>query len=315
MKFTSKLLGAVAVLAVAAVPALADYPDRPITLLLGFSAGGGSDVGARTYQPYLEKCLGGTIVIVNKPGAGGELGFAELAASDPDGYKIGYLNMPNMASGAITKQASWSIDSFAYVGNVIASRITLSVPKTSPVQNVDDLVKLAKESGPLMVSVSGIGGDDHLAVLRFGQLIGAEFNIIPFGDGASARAALLGGQVQVGSMSNSEAAGFQDDFRTLGVMDEERTDFLPEIPTFKEQGYDIVAGSTQVIGAPANTPKEIVQKWSDCLGKVVSDPAFLEDAKKRALPLGYMTSEETEAFVRAENEKLKELWASNPWIK
>ena len=315
MKLYHTIVGATALVMAAAVPALAEYPDRPVTLLIPFSPGGGSDVGARTFQPYLEKCLGGSIVILNKPGAGGELGFAELAASDPDGYKIGYLNMPNMASGAITKEATWSIDSFAYVGNMIGSRITLSVPKNSPIQTLDDLVALGKSSGPLSLSVSGIGGDDHLSSLQFAKLVGIEFTVIPFGDGASSRAALLGGNVQVGSMSNSEAANFQEEFRTLGVMDNERTPFLPDIATFKEQGYDIVGGSTQVIGAPAGTPKEIVQKWSDCLGKVAADPAFLEEAKKRALPLSYMTGEQAEAFVRKENEALKALWASDPWIK
>jgi tripartite-type tricarboxylate transporter receptor subunit TctC len=125
----------------------------------------------------------------------------------------------------------------------------------------------------------------------------------------------MGGQVAVGSMSNSEVANFQDELHTLGVMDEKRSPFLPDVPTFKEQGYDIVGGSTQIIGAPKGTPKAIVQKWSDCLGKVTSDPAFLADAKKRALPLAYMTADQAAAFVKQENENLKELWATNPWIK
>jgi tripartite-type tricarboxylate transporter receptor subunit TctC len=314
VKIASTFLGA-AVLALTATPALAEYPERPVTLLIPFSPGGGSDVGARTFEPYLEGCLGQDVVIVNKPGAGGELGFAELAQAAPDGYTIGYLNMPNMATGAITKDAPWSIDSFGYVGNVIGSRVTLSVPNASEIQNLDDLVAYGKENGPLDLSVSGIGGDDHLMALRFSKLAGFEFNVIPFGDGASSRTALMGGHVQVGSMSNSEAALYQDQFRTLGVMDGERTSFLPDIPTFQEQGYDIVGGSTQVIGAPAATPDEVIQKWSDCLGQVVSDPAFLEDAKKRALPLAYMTAEETEQFVREENEQLKALWESDPWIK
>ena len=116
-------------------------------------------------------------------------------------------------------------------------------------------------------------------------------------------------------MSNSEAALYQDEFRTLGVMESERSSFLPDVPTFQEQGYEIIGGSTQVIGAPAGTPDEIIQKWSDCLGQVVNDPKFLEDAKKRALPLAYLTAEETERFVREENEQLKALWQSDPWIK
>ena len=309
------IVAATAILLATAAAALAAYPERPVTLLIPFSPGGGSDIGARTYQPFLEACLGGTVVILNKPGAGGELGFAELAKAAPDGYTIGYLNMPNMATAPIVKDAPWTIDSFAYIGNVIGSKVTLSVPKSSDIQNLGDLVARGKESGPLTLSVSGIGGDDHLMALRFAELAGIEFRVIPFGDGASSRAALMGGQVQVGSMSNSEAALYQDQFRTLGVMDEERTSFLPDVPTFREQSYDVVGGSTQVIGAPAGTPAEIISKWSDCLGQVVKDPAFLEEAKKRALPLAYMTAEEAEAFVRQETEALRALWESDPWIK
>src|SRR3712207_4881313 len=127
MNISRTLVGATAILLAAVAPAFAAYPERPVTLLIPFSPGGGSDTGARTYQPFLERCLGGEVVIVNKPGAGGELGFAELAKATPDGYLIGYLNMPNMATAPIVKDAPWSIDSFAYIGNVIGSRVTLSV--------------------------------------------------------------------------------------------------------------------------------------------------------------------------------------------
>eukprot|EP01036_Dinobryon_divergens_P049913 gene49913-66857_t len=130
-------------LALTAIPsAWAAWPDdRAIEVVVGFAPGGGTDLLARKLTPFLQKRLGDKVqfVVVNKPGAGGELGFAELASSEPDGYKIGYLNMPNMAAGPIVKKAPWTIDSFDYVGNMIGSRITLSVPKSSEVKTLADL--------------------------------------------------------------------------------------------------------------------------------------------------------------------------------
>ena len=103
---TRSLMFGVAVgLAIGAAPAFAAYPDHPVTFIVPYGPGGTSDVGARTWQPFVEKCLGTPLVIVNKPGAGGELGFAELAGAAPDGYTLGALNVPNMPLGTLTRRA------------------------------------------------------------------------------------------------------------------------------------------------------------------------------------------------------------------
>src|SRR5262245_26435791 len=121
---------AAASVSMAAGSALADYPERPVTYIVPYGAGGGNDTGTRTWAPYLEKCLGQPVVVVNKPGAGGALGFAELANPAPDGYTLGSVATPNMPLGAITKNPpAYTIDSFTYISNVYGSNSTLSAKK------------------------------------------------------------------------------------------------------------------------------------------------------------------------------------------
>jgi len=299
-----------------ASPALAQYPDHPINVLVPFGAGGSSDVAMRTVVPFVEKCLGGaSMVVVNMPGAGGDLGFAALKEAAPDGYTIGYLNMPNIATSPLTKEAAWTIDSFDYLATVTGTNITFNVAPDSPVNTLADLIKEAKEKGPINLGISGIGGEDHLMALRFAKQNGIEFKYIPFGDGASTRLALLGGHISVASMSNSEVSNSQGELKTIGVMAAERTPFLPDVPTFREQGFDLIGGSTKIIGAPKGVPAEIAARLSGCLMGLENDPAFLEEAKTRNIPLDFMDAAESDAFVRAQGADLADLWASDPWIQ
>ncbi len=105
--------------------------------------GGGTDVAARTYAPYIESCLGTTVVIVNRPGAGGQIGFAELATSPPDGYMISTLNVPNVQVGAITGTA-YTMDQFEFLGNIVGTNVTLTVGIDSPIETLDDLIEEAR---------------------------------------------------------------------------------------------------------------------------------------------------------------------------
>ena len=192
----------------------------------------------RTYQPYVEKCLGKPVVIVNKPGAGGEIGFAELAVAKPDGYTIGFLNFPNSITAPITKPDAirFNIHSFDYIATLVTSNVTLNTPKNSPFKSLQEFVDYAKANpGVITMAISGIGGDDHLSQLSFMNQIGAKVVMVPFQGGAPARTATIAGHVAAGSFSLSEAARFQDQLNTLGVMAPERKSFASHVPTFKEQ--------------------------------------------------------------------------------
>jgi tripartite-type tricarboxylate transporter receptor subunit TctC len=295
--------------------AMAAYPDRPITFIVPFSAGGNADLGVRTAEPYLEACLGGAdIVVVNKPGAGGAVGFSEIAAAPADGYTLGVLNTPNYYSYPIVKESPWKVDSFELLGSLVGSVSTINVRPDSPLKSLEDLIRFAKSSDkPVNVGVPGIGGGDHLAMLRFADATGVKFTYIPFTDGPSVRNALLGGHVDIAIMSEVNAASFKGEIMPLATARAERGDLLPDTPTFREGGVDLVSSSQHIFAAPAGIPEEVRSKLVGCLDQTVKDPAFLADAKKRSLLLLPMTIEHLKEYVAGEDAFYRKLWQTNPW--
>lgn len=317
MNVLLKLAGAAA-LVLAASAAHAEYPDRPIVVINPNSAGGGTDVGIRTWQPYVQACLGNGAALVPTamPGAASAVGISALKQAKPDGYTIGMANMPNLVTNKLSKPEQPAIDDFVWIGNIIGVSSTFNVQADSKFKTLQEAIDYIKgSSGPINVAMGGVGADDHLVGLQLQKLLGVKLNFIPFGSGADSRNALLGGQVEFALMSNVEAAGFRDQVRPLAVAAEKRTDLFPDTPTFKEGGLNLIGGSQHVIGAPKGFPEDALAKWRDCIQKAGHDPKFLEDAKKRALSLNVMTGEETEAFIREQQKLLEELWKSDPWIK
>ncbi|MBP1888183.1 tripartite tricarboxylate transporter substrate binding protein [Sinorhizobium mexicanum] len=301
----------------AAMPALAEYPDHPIAFINPNSAGGGTDVGIRTWAPYVEKCVGNgaAFAVTAMPGATGAVGMSEAAKAPHDGYTMASLNMPQLVTNQIAKQMTFTTDSFDYLGNIVGVRSVIAVRPDSKFKTLADFVAFAKQSGaPINVGLGGLGADDHLGGLRFEEMIGVDFNFIPFGSGADSRNALLGNQVEIAFMSNSEAAQFRDEIRPLAIASVQRDPLYPDTPTFKEQGYDLISGSDHVIGLPKGAPEEVKTKLADCIAKAAADPAFLADAKKRSLSLNIMDAKQTETFVHDQENIFRELWKTNPWI-
>ncbi|HWA47148.1 MAG TPA: tripartite tricarboxylate transporter substrate binding protein [Dongiaceae bacterium] len=315
MRKLKLLLAAAAATSLFAGAAIAEFPDHPVTFIIPYGPGGTSDVGARTWGPFMEKCLGQPIVFVNKPGAGGELGFAELANSKPDGYTIGALNVPNFPAGAITKEnAPYTLDSFAFLGNIYGSIVTINAKKGGQYKTLAEVVEAAK-AGNLNMAISNFGADDHIKMLAFMKAAGIKLTFIPMADAASSRNAVIGGHVDVSGNSMTEVAPFQGELQTLAIASAERRPELPDIPTFQEQGYDILGGSNHVLGAPAATPPEVVDKLSACFEQVAADPEFQKAAKERSLLLNPMNGKQTAEWVKNESAMIKALWDSDPWIK
>ena len=177
----------------AVTPALAQWPERPteITLLIGNSPGGGSDVAARTFAPFLAKHLGpnATIIPVNRPGAGGDISFFEVSQAEPDGTTIGLNSMPNLVARVIEDpDTRYGLDDFTYLGNMSSSAGSIVVPIDSPIESLPELIDYAQENpGQLKVAVGGIGNDDHLNVMRLVREYDLDIQIIPFGGGADSR--------------------------------------------------------------------------------------------------------------------------------
>lgn len=320
MKKTLVAIGAAVLSALAATSARAEYPERPITMIVAYSAGGGTDIAARTIVPYIEKYLGNnaTITVLNKPGAGGEVGFTELARSKPDGYTIGFINTPNLLTIPIQRKTRYSLEDLAPVANIIYDPGAFSVRPDSGIKTLDELVKYAKENpGKVTYGTTGIGSDDHLAALAFERATGVKLKHVPFSGNADVRAAILGGHIMMASMNVSETVADAEagNLVLLGQMAEQRWEGAPKVPTFKEQGYDIIMGSDRGIAAPAGVPEEALSKLSEAVQKAVQDPEFREKAKKQDLALSFQNTQQFQEHLKKVDATFEQLWKEQPWAQ
>ena len=299
------------------LPAAAQtYPTQPIIVINPNSAGGGTDVGIRTWQPFVEECLSGTLVPNAHPGGSGAIGNTVLATSDADGYTVGSANMPNLISNWLALPDLPAAEDLEYLGSIVGVRSTINVLRNSEYQTIEQALEFIKHSdGPVNIAMGGIGADDHLVGLQIEAALGVDINFIPFGSGNDSRNALLGGQVDFAMMSNTESAGFGDDVRALAIAADNRSDLLPDTPTLGEMGFPIVGGSDHVMAIPAGSPQEAVEAWQRCLAEAAANPEFLAVATERSLSLNIMSAEEAEAFVYEQREILQALWDEQPWIE
>lgn len=311
-----KTAAAIGALVLAAGAAQAEYPEKPIEVIVGYSAGGGTDVMARTTMPFVEKYLGeGTsIVVKNMPGASGQIGITEVAGSDADGYTLGTFNLPGMMARTLDREAGYDRDSFTYLANVVNDPNVIVTSKDSGIETVDDLIAAAKEN-PLAITVgmSSLGGDDHFLLIKLQKQTETDFTIVPFKGSAPARTAVMGGHVAVGIFNVSEIAKFQGELNVLGIAQAERSDFAPEVATFREQGLDLINGSMRGVVAPAGLPEDVAAKLRDAFEKAAQDPEFIKAMTDTANPVEVVTGEDFRTLTDGLFDLAKETWETTPW--
>lgn len=296
--------------------ALAEYPEKPITVIVGFDAGGGTDVMARTAAPFIEKYLGdgASLVVKNVPGASGQIGITETAASDPDGYTLGTFNLPGMMARTIDRESAYDADSFTYLANVVNDPNVIVTAKDSGLDTMDKLIAEAKANpGAVTVGMSSLGGDDHFMLIKLQTQTESEFTIVPFSGSAPARTALMGGHVAMGILNISEVAEFQEELNVLGVAQAERSPFAPDLATFKEQGYDLLNGSMRGFVAPAGLPPEVEAKLLDAFGQLAGDEEFLAAMAATANPVEVVTGDDFKALTKDLHALANDVWQKTPW--
>jgi tripartite-type tricarboxylate transporter receptor subunit TctC len=298
-------------------PKAQGWPERPISMIVAYPAGGGTDVAARLLAKVMERILGQSIVVVNRPGAGGEIGFTELARTRPDGHTIGFINTPTIMTIPIERPgARFRLDDFAPIANVVDDPGAIWVRPASPFRGIADLVAEAKRRpGTISYGTSGVGSDDHLAMLALERASGTQFLHIPFAGGAPVRTAALSGQIELGVVNIGEgiADGRQGLLRALGVMGPQRWEGAPDVPTFREQGFDVVDGSMRGLAAPAGVPREILQRLAQVARQAMEDPEFVAGATNLLLPLRYLDPDAYRAELLRMDQGFRALWARHPW--
>lgn len=267
-------------------PEPVEYPTRPINYILPFDAGGESDITARMQQQPLEDILDTSIVVQYKPGGGGALGWQELVTStEPDGYNIMGSNLPHIILQPLVRDdAGYETDELVPIYYFQATSNVLAVSKDSQFNTVDEFVEYAKANpGAITLSGSGSYSANHLGVLEFNKAAGIETTYIPETGSGGAVPQLLGGHVQGLMTYTTMGINHADDIKILAVASEERVPSLPDVPTFKELGYDYVEGAYRGISGPPGLPEEIIDILAKTFAEVNAQPEY----KKQMEEMGF----------------------------
>lgn len=281
---------------VLASPVLAaEFPQKgkAIQIFVHWTAGGSSDAGARILASGLEKELGTSVLVVNKPGAGGQIGYTALSQAKPDGYTIGSTNFPSAVSSTLDpdRKAVYSRKSFQLLALHVVDPGLMAVKSDSPYKTLQDLINAAKANPrKITITTTGIQADEHFSILKLQQLSGAEFAMVHFGGGAPSLTAVLGGKIDVycGNVGDLLSQVKSGEMRILGIMDDQASPFYPGVKTFAEQGYKLYNSSSRGFVAPAGTPKAIVDILSGAIKKVIATAEHKEKMANMGLTLRYM---------------------------
>jgi tripartite-type tricarboxylate transporter receptor subunit TctC len=309
----------IGLLGVAAVTsgASAAFPERPIILKLGFSAGGSSDISARAFLHFLEKYLptGCKVVIEYKSGADGVVMYRELAAARPDGYTLGLIVSPNaIAVLHEGKNLHYSLESYEYLGQLMNDYATLTVAKDSRFKNLKEMLDWARANPrKLTIGVAGLSGI-NIQIREMFLKAGAEVTFVPFKGGGDLSAALLGGHIDASGVNVTSATNYRDVQRILVVFSEQRLEGLADVPTVRENGIDVVAVTNRGIVAPRGLPNDIRNTLVGAIARASQDPAYHAALRKDSLVPAYLALDDYERYVRSVYDQYGAIWRRSPWI-
>ncbi len=253
----------------------ADYPSKSVDYVIPFGPGGESDVTARLQQPYFKDKFGQDLVVSYKPGGGGAVGWSQLNGMGGDGHSIMGINLPHIVVKPKQGEVGFQTEDVTAVYMFHYTPDAIVVNANSNLKSLQDLVDYAKANPKrLTMSGSGKGTANHLAQVIFDQMAYIETTYVAFKGTGAAVTALLGNQVAAEWGYTTVGAKQGDKVRMLAVAMEERHPAFPDVPTFKELGYDMVSGAYRGIAVPKSTPEDVRQALSGMIAEINADPAF-----------------------------------------
>ena len=311
-------LGLMAMTGTAAADGHANYPERPIMMMVSYGAGGATDFQARivTMTAGNEDALGMPIAIINKPGAGGRVGWNWFSTqAEADGYTLGAYNIPHFIAQSIEGGVEYTAESFEPIANWGADPAVFVVAADSEFNSMSDVVDYAKANpGKLTFSGAGLFVGHHIAALQLEKAAGVKLAYIPSNaGGAGAMKSVIAGEVLggVNNLSDAFRAREAGNVKILGVFDLERNAFMDDVPTLKEQGFDIDNASVNFRGVmvPKGTPQPIIDKLAATVPEMFANGRVAGKMKAGGSPMHIMTRDEVLAMWAAREETLKELLA------
>ncbi|WP_394151364.1 tripartite tricarboxylate transporter substrate binding protein [Vibrio maritimus] len=284
----------------------ADYPAKNIRLVVPFGAGGGTDAVGRTLANSAKDVLGQNIAVMNRTGGAGAVGMSFGAQQRADGYTLTVVTR-EIASLPQMGLMQHTADDFKLIRMVNLDPAVVLVSADSPYNTINDLIAEAKKEDGAVKFASTAAPNFYLMALEKDQ--GIKLNAIPYNGASEAIPAVLGKHTDVTMVTPGEAIAQlrSGQLKALGVMSEERIAYIPDVPTLKEQGVDVQTGTWRGIGAPKNTPDEVIETLGKAFDQAMASPEFIEFMEKGAMTIHNLNAEEFTSFVEQDTKALGQL--------
>jgi tripartite-type tricarboxylate transporter receptor subunit TctC len=304
---SNNLRAAVAAATLVLAPAAhAAYPDKPITVVIAWPAGGATDLLTRAIQDTLAKAVGGQIVIKNVPGAAGTIGAAEVAAAAPDGYTLLVSPIGPMVIQPQRMKLTYDPASFEPVCKLVDSPVVLMSPPNSPMKTVADVVARAKtEDGKLAFASTGPGTIPHMSMIGFAKAANVKLKHVPFKGSADVVQAMLSGTIEL--FTDQPNLVPQYNLTPIAVMAEKRIPAYPNVPTTKESGLDLRFSIWNAVFAPKGTPADVLAKLEGACKATLADKGIVDALDKQKQPIDFLDRAGLKAFVDREYATAKVL--------
>lgn len=303
------ILSLVLTLGVVAPGITAEFPTKEVQIIIPYAPGGATDLVFRALAASTSKYLGKAVVVVNKAGGGGAVGFTEAAQSRPDGYTLVTAITPLTILPHQVKTA-FTYKDFEPIINVVEDPAMFQVRADSQWKTLREFLDYAKKNpGMITVGNSGAGGGVHLIALAFEKAAGVKFNHIPFAGGGPSVTALLGGHIHAVSVSPPEGIAHvkAGKLRIIALFSQKRMEAFPDVPTVREQGVDFSMSQWRGLAAPKGTPPDVIQKLHDAFKQGMEDPAFVKNATDMTVQLAYVGPAEFGKLMAQDHERYAKL--------
>src|SRR3954468_6075489 len=295
--------------------AFAAWPDdKPIEVVIGFAPGGGTDVMARKLLPFVEKRLDGKakFVVLNKPGAGGEIAFTSIARAAPDAYTMGVVNVPGYNFLPMTRKTQYSLDEIRLVARVVEDPGVIVVAAESRFASLADVLDaLRSKPGSVTFGHNGAGTNGHLAIRMLAAAAKVQPNEISYRGTAAQRTDLLGGHLEVGMDSLSEIPELhgtnKGPLRAIAMMSKQRSAALPDVPTAEESGVPLVSTAERGFAVPKGVADDIVKKLEAAIADSVRDPDYIRSSPGDEPVLAFMPGAEWQKRLDDMSQSLRPL--------
>ncbi|MEJ5357138.1 MAG: tripartite tricarboxylate transporter substrate binding protein [Desulfobacterales bacterium] len=311
-KNTWGFVGVAVLLGAALAAGAAEYPEKPVNLVVGFAAGGETDIVVRALNDKISANLGGQTVVLNKPGSGGLLAAQTIANSPPDGYNLLVLSLSHVLRQAADEKTPFNVlADFEPICRIVTQPIVLAVKGDSRFRTIEELIEHARANpNTLNFGSPGVGSLGHFSGELFKSAAGIQFKHVPFQGSAPGVTALLGGHIDFLVTARPAITGkvASGDLRILASFTDKRLPEMAEVPTFAEKGYPaVVMSGWFAFVAPAKTPPAVIQKMDRAVAKTLADPAVIEALGKLGFNAAHLGPPELKAFIAGELKRASEI--------